>query len=125
LCHRVSFGDYARWGPLCIALENGKEEQEETKKRKKTTGIEVSEKGENRKGEDDNAVNSRCLFPLSLSLPSPLFRDLIQRDHLATHSVAFVLSRSPSGEHELPYSAATYKDQLKQITSIGSRAAVA
>jgi len=112
---------------LCITLED-KEEQEETKKRKKTTGMEAREKGENREGEDDNTVNSRCLFvppPLSLSLLLPLFRDLIQGDHSATHSVAFVLSRSPrSGEHELPYSGATYKDQLKQMTSIELRAAV-
>ena len=65
--------------------------------------------------------SSRTLsLPRSLSLYpsaiSPRGKDLIQ-EALSGRSF-FVLSHSPrSGEHGLPYSAATASDQLKQMTS--------
>ena len=100
--------------------EGEEREQQERKKTRTRRGgrKDKEEEGEERERQCGKQQVSALPFPLFPS--SFIFLPAMTRSHPGdpSHGSFFVLSHSPrSGEHGLPYSAATTNDQLKQMTS--------
>lgn len=128
LCHRLVYGlpstEY-------IALEDGEGKNKKERRRERRGDEGEERRGEDRKREEDNAANSRCLLACFASSffsrsPSPLPFVAISSRRKINPALAlgspFVPSRSPrSGEHESPYSDSTSENQLKQMTSSRAR----